>query len=289
MSYNPRTGLAYYPAIHLSWSFIDKGIDLTAWQSPSWRVDLGVQIAVTGVRSDGVAGSLQAWDPVARKLVWEVPLEGTWNPGTMTSAGGLVFQGRADGNLVAYHAETGAELWRTNLGLGISAPPITYSVRGRQYVAVLVGWGGAGAAVGGAAGAAHGWAYGVHPRRLVTFSVEGKGVLPASPPPVIATPLAAPEFGVDAGLASRGMMEFESTCGWCHGGGALASGTAPDLRASGVVLSETGFADVVRSGARLSQGMPVYADLNDQQLLALRHYIRQRAEADLAAAGKPKQ
>jgi quinohemoprotein ethanol dehydrogenase len=106
---------------------------------------------------------------------------------------------------------------------------------------------------------------------------------------VIATPLAAPEFGVDAGLASQGMMEFESTCGWCHGGGALASGTAPDLRASGVVLSETGFADVVRNGARLSQGMPVYADLNDQQLLALRHYIRQRAEADLAAAGKPEQ
>ena len=286
MSYNPGTGLAYYPAIHLSWSFVDRGMDLKAWQSPEWRVDLGVQVAVTGTRSDRVAGSLQAWDPVARKLAWEVPLEGTWNPGTMTSAGGLVFQGRADGNLVAYHAKTGAELWRSNLGLGISAPPISYSVGGRQYVAVLVGWGGAGAAVGGAAGAAHGWAYGVHTRRLVAFSLEGKTPLPALPPPQIVTPLSAPEFGVDASLASRGMMRFETTCGWCHGGGGLASGIAPDLRASGVVLSETGFADVVRGGARSSKGMPVYSELTDAELLELRHYIRQRAEADLASARK---
>jgi quinohemoprotein ethanol dehydrogenase len=286
MSYNPRTGLAYYPAIHLSWSFIDQGIDLTAWQSPNWRVDPGVRVAVTGVRSGGVAGSLQAWDPVKRKLAWEVPLEGTWNPGTMTSAGGLVFQGRADGNLVAYHARTGAELWRFNLGLGISAPPITYSVAGRQYVALLVGWGGAMAAMGGAASAAHGWAYGVHPRRLVAFSLEGNTQLPASPPPLVTNPLAAPEFGVDAAVASGGMLEFETTCGLCHGPGAIAGGMAPDLRASGVVLSESGFADVVREGTRLSKGMPAYSELSDEQLLALRHYIRQQAEAGIVAAQK---
>jgi quinohemoprotein ethanol dehydrogenase len=60
----------------------------------------------------------------------------------------------------------------------------------------------------------------------------------------------------------------------------------PDLRASGVVLSETGFADVVRGGARLPKGMPTYHDLTDEQLLALRHYIRQLAEAGIAAAAK---
>ncbi|NIP79274.1 MAG: PQQ-binding-like beta-propeller repeat protein, partial [Gemmatimonadetes bacterium] len=86
--------------------------------------------------------SLQAWDPVRQELAWEVPLPGLYAPGTMTTAGNLVFQGRVDGTFVAYHAETGEELWSYDLGLGITAPPITYSVDGRQYVALLVGWGG---------------------------------------------------------------------------------------------------------------------------------------------------
>jgi quinohemoprotein ethanol dehydrogenase len=284
MSYNPGTGLAYYPAIHLKWSFSDAGIDLKNWRSPNWRWDLGVNIAVTGVRSDGVAGSLQAWDPVRRKLAWEVTLPGRWNPGTMTSAGNLVFQGRADGNLVAYNARTGAPLWKFNVGSGISAPPITYSVAGRQYVALLVGWGGVMAGVGGGGSAAlHGWAYGVHPRRLIAFSLEGRADLPASPAPVVPVPLAAQEFGVKAELVMRGRAQYEGACGFCHGGGAVAGGMAPDLRASGVVLSETGFADVVRGGARLQKGMPAFRDLTDKQLLELRHYVRQMAEVGLAA------
>lgn len=287
MSYNPGTGLVYIPAIHLKWFFTDQGIDLKAWQSPSWRADLGVMMGVTGVRSDGVAGSLQAWDPVQRKLAWEIPLQGTWNAGTMTTAGNLVFQGRQDGDFVAYNARTGAELWRINLGLGISAPPITYSVNGRQYVALLVGWGGSMAGLGGAGSAALGWAYGAQPRRLVAFSLQGTATMPPFPPKVVPVPLAAPEFGVQADLAARGMGRFEGTCGACHGGGVVAAGMAPDLRASGVVLSEAGFADVVRNGVRASKGMPGFTDLTDAELLELRHYIRQRAEADLAAVRKP--
>ena len=46
--------------------------------------------------------------------------------------------------LVAYHAVSGDKLWSVNLGLGISSPPITYTVDGRQYVTQLVGWGGGG-------------------------------------------------------------------------------------------------------------------------------------------------
>ena len=162
--------------------------------------------------------SLQAWDPVRRKLAWEVPLDGFWNPGTMTSAGNLVFQGRADGNFVAYDATSGAELWRFNVGLGISAPPITYSVAGRQYVALLVGWGGAGAAIGGPLIAKHGWTYGAQPRRLIAFSLEGTATLPPSPPPTVVQPLVAKEFGVNASLAERGRVEFGTRCGGCHGG-----------------------------------------------------------------------
>ena len=55
---------------------------------------------------------------------------------------------------------------------------------------------------------------------------------------------------------------------------------------SGVVLSATGFADVVRGGSRATSGMPRFRHLTDEQLLALRHFIRQRAEAVLAAPPK---
>jgi quinohemoprotein ethanol dehydrogenase len=204
----------------------------------------------------------------------------------MTSAGNLVFQGRADGNFVAYDATSGTELWRFNVGAGISAPPITYSVAGRQYVALLVGWGGAGAAIGGPLIAAHGWAYGAQPRRLIAFSLNGTATLPPSPPPAAVRPLAAREFGVDASLADQGRVMFAERCGGCHGGGAVSGGITPDLRASGVVLSETGFADVVRAGSRVPNGMPAYRAVTDSQLLSLRHYIRQRAEAALALPPK---
>jgi quinohemoprotein ethanol dehydrogenase len=282
MSYNPNTGLAYIPAMHLHWAFDDTGFDLAHWTSQDWTGGTGVASYVVGVRADGIASSLIAWDPVTQKKAWEVPLTGLWNAGTLTTAGGLVFQGRADGNLHAYNARTGQELWKYNAGLGISAPPITYVVNGRQYVAVLVGWGAVMAGMGGASAAAHGWAYGAQTRRLIAFSLEGSATVPPQPPPVVPTPLASPEFGVNTTLANGASMLFNGICAGCHGPGAVAAGMAPDLRASGVVLSVNAFAEVVR-GSRVAKGMPRYDGLTDEQLLALRHYIRQQAEATMPA------
>ena len=92
-----------------------------------------------GLRREGAShGSLQAWDPVNQKRIWQVPLPVAWNPGTLTTAGDLVFQGQAGGEFSAYHARTGEKLWKLDVGLGIAAPPITYSIKGRQYVALLV-------------------------------------------------------------------------------------------------------------------------------------------------------
>ena len=59
--------------------------------------------------------------------------------GAMATAGNLVFLGHMDGTFSAYDAKTLQELWSFNVGTGINAPPITYSVNGKQYVAVLVG------------------------------------------------------------------------------------------------------------------------------------------------------
>jgi plastocyanin len=57
----------------------------------------------------------------------------------VTTAGGLLFTGQVDGNMTAYDVKTGDQLWKFQVGMGISAPPMTYSVDGTQYVAVAAG------------------------------------------------------------------------------------------------------------------------------------------------------
>ena len=284
MSYNPGTGLVYIPTIHWQNRFTDADIDLENFQAEGWRLGLGVGYEFgASTRDDGATGTLQAWVPVRREQVWEIPVEGAWDAGTLTTASNLVFQGKANGHLRAYNALTGEQLWDENLGLGISAPPITYSVNGKQYLAILVGWGGAMSALGGQEMADYGWAYGEQTRRLLAFSLDGTRVVPVSAPPRVPTPLATSDFIVDGATAESGELDYESICSFCHGGAAVAAGLAPDLRASGVILSVDAFEQVVRGGALASRGMPSFADFSDAELNALRHYIRQQAEVALAA------
>jgi quinohemoprotein ethanol dehydrogenase len=284
MSFNPGTGLAYYPAIHWNWRYSDTDLDLETWRSEPWIGGLGVSYEMLGsTRADGAYSTLQAWNPVRQELVWEVPQPGKFSPGTLTTAGNLVFQGRVDGTFIAYAADTGEELWHLPLGLGISAPPISYSVDGRQYIALLVGWGGALAGLGGAPVAEYGWAYGAQTRMLVAFSLEGTATLPPRAEPVIPTPVEA-EFDVVPRLAEAGATTF-GRCGDCHGPDAISAGMAPDLRASLLIQSPEAFAEVVRDGSRAANGMPIFPELTDDELLELRNYIRQQAELGLAEVG----
>ena len=56
--------------------------------------------------------------------------------GTVSTAGGVVFFGDDDGQLVAVDARTGKHLWHFQMGEGLTASPITYAVDGKQYVAI---------------------------------------------------------------------------------------------------------------------------------------------------------
>lgn len=278
MSYNPGTGLAYIPAMHLSVIYSDEGVDIESWRSASFEGDtVGVSWTMAD-ESDGQLSTLQGFDPISGKIAWEVPLSGRWNAGTMTTAGNLVFQGRVTGEFVAYDASTGAEMWNYDVGLGISAPPVSYSVGGKQYISVLVGWGGGAAGVGEEIEIKHGWAYGVHTRRLITFSLDGSTVLPPSPPPTIVSPIEMPEFEISEALAEQGAGEY-GRCLLCHGFDAKSAGMAPDLRASAIVGASASFDAIVRGGSLKNNGMPRFANLSDEQLNALRHYIRQQADS----------
>jgi len=282
MSYNPITGLVYLPTIHDAAMYSDEGVDLNNWESIEFKGGIGVRISTPDSMPRPYSGSLQAWDPVTQKQVWSVPQTELWNAGTLTTAANLVFQGRADGKLYAYNASTGDILWTFDTGLGISAPPITYSINGRQYISILIGWGGAFAGVGNKA---LGWEYGKHLRRLITFSLDGKVNLPKLPPPYFPIPLDAPDFKLDEKLIARGAGEYGGNCGGCHGGGAIAMGMAPDLRASALPLNLDLFRSVVKQGSKIDRAMPAFPDLNDDQLMALMHFIRKRAN-DTKAVNK---
>jgi quinohemoprotein ethanol dehydrogenase len=272
MAYNPQTKLVYIPTIHYAAAYSDSGMDIRNWKSVAFFGGTGVNLLWAGKEPREYPASLQAWDPVKQKAVWSIPQQTPMNAGVLTTAGNLVLQGRSDGKLLAYNARTGDSLWAFNAGLGISAPPITYKVNGKQYIALLVGWGGIFSGVGNDLG----WSYGAHRRRLISFSLDGKADMPALPPPSFANPIIDPGFVVNENLAATGEAIF-GLCSWCHGGGAMAKGMAPDLRASSVPLKLESFAEVVRAGTRAKKAMPMFPDMTDDQLTAIMHYIRKRA------------
>ncbi|MGE0485523.1 MAG: PQQ-dependent dehydrogenase, methanol/ethanol family [Gammaproteobacteria bacterium] len=276
MSYNPDTGLVYIPTIEMPAMWRDTGVDLRNFKSPHFYVGVGTEFGTDDTPVDYGYGYLQAWDPIRNVQVWKQDLPPQWNPGTMTTAGNLVFEGRADGHFVAYRATDGAILWDIDLGVGISAPPVTYSVDGKQYVSLLVGWGGAGL-IAGSLAAQHGWKYGVHPRRLYTFALDATGKVPPSPPPQLAQPVDAPDFVIDDAKATAGQEIYAQSCFLCHGGGAVSGGGAPDLRESPIPLSLDAFKAVVLDGAKRANGMPRMPDFTDKEVEAVQHYIRKMA------------
>ena len=285
MSFNPGTGLVYIPVQEMPNLFTDKGLDPKTWQAPHFKIDTGVDFLKDDVPVDAGTGALLAWDPIKQKPAWRVEQAGVWNGGTLTTAGDLVLQGQANGKLMAYRATTGEVLWQYDAGLGISAPPITYTVDGKQHIALLVGWGGSVPAIGGSLSAQHGWAYNAQPRRLLSFSLEGKAKLPAMPPPVFVKPIVKEDFVVDAMLAQQGGAIWRAQCVLCHGAAVVSGGYAPDLRASTIPLYDEALRDVVVGGSRRTAGMPQFKELAEGDLKAIQHYIRQEAKRGAHPAG----
>jgi alcohol dehydrogenase (cytochrome c) len=82
---------------------------------------------------------LIAADPTTAEIKRSVHLPYSNFSGTLATAGGLVFLALLDGTVAAYDDTTLAELWKINLGSGFSAPPMTFEVSGKQYVAIASG------------------------------------------------------------------------------------------------------------------------------------------------------
>ncbi|RYD87260.1 MAG: PQQ-dependent dehydrogenase, methanol/ethanol family, partial [Sphingomonadales bacterium] len=231
---------------------------------------------------------LTAWDPVAQKPRWRVELPGNWPGGTMATGGDLVFQGRIDGVFVAYDANTGKAVWTFQADAPVVAPPISYSVGGRQYVTVITGNGASGGGIFSTGNAGYRTDYHM-PRRVLTFALDGKGRLPRADPPA---PLIAPndpDFKANPELEKKGATLYAmNACLICHGPNAVAGGTAPDLRISPYPLSKEGFWSILHDGALISQGMARYEELSEDDVEAIRQWLRSRGQAlPKTVGGKP--
>ena len=85
-------------------------------------------------------GTLTAIDLAAKgKILWQNKTKDPLVGGVLATAGGLVFNGEGSGDVAAYDAATGEKLWRFACGAGVNAPPISYAIDGKQYVAVAAG------------------------------------------------------------------------------------------------------------------------------------------------------
>jgi quinohemoprotein ethanol dehydrogenase len=194
MSFNPTTGLVYIPTTTDGSRTFEKEKDFVYKPGERnvgiLRTGFGTErpapSAIGPVPPEGQHFALVAWDPVAQKERWRNTGGGAVGGGTVTTAGNLVFQVIPDGHFVAYSADKGEKLLDIQTGLrGGMAPPITYMLDGKQYVAFLGGQGivlpalpnapppAPGAVPGNAAPAG-----GTAPPRLLTFVLDGRGTLP---------------------------------------------------------------------------------------------------------------
>jgi alcohol dehydrogenase (cytochrome c) len=145
MSYDPERHLAFVPALHACMSLSGKSVSYM-----EGLPYLGEGFEIKAEPGSKGYGELQAIDVNTGKKVWSHWTKMPWNGGVAGTASGIAFSGSLDGHLYAFDAATGKVLWQSpKLASGIIAQPSIFEVDGKEYVAVLAGYGGANPIWGG--------------------------------------------------------------------------------------------------------------------------------------------
>jgi quinohemoprotein ethanol dehydrogenase len=280
MSYSAMTHLVYIPVIDApnvwvdmranggSVKFID-GFFTANGITPDSTYDAGSMKSLFGplpelktlqATHEGnlVREVLRAWDPRKQQTIWEhetsTGVRGV-DGGVLSTAGNLVIQGRGNGELWVYAADTGAVLKVIQTGSHIMAAPMTYAVDDVQYVAVQVGYGGGAITVGPTPPSSAALKY-QNINRIIAFKLDG-GAVPA--PPLLADepfPKPPPRMG-NAASVKAGEIKFVEECSRCH---VLGPSITPDLRKLSAGMHQL-FKDIVLRGAAAPTGMERFDDL----------------------------
>ncbi|HEV8394068.1 MAG TPA: PQQ-dependent dehydrogenase, methanol/ethanol family [Vicinamibacterales bacterium] len=140
IAFNPATGLIYASTWNLP--RIQK-LATTPLPTAPGSATTGVVSRLPEVKPGDAYGHLDAIDPVTGQKKWSVPLtDFPSSSGMLVTGGGLVFTGRLTGEFMALDEETGKTLWQFKTGSSVNSTAITYTHKGRQYVAVASGLGG---------------------------------------------------------------------------------------------------------------------------------------------------
>jgi alcohol dehydrogenase (cytochrome c) len=129
-TYSQRTRLVYVPALS---NCEDISLDPTAhgkergWNGGAWKT------------AERYESDLTAIDPITGEIKKTVHLRYPNYAGALSTAGGLVFIALLDGTVIAFDDTTLEELWKFNVGSGITTPPMSFEVGGKQYVAISTG------------------------------------------------------------------------------------------------------------------------------------------------------
>ena len=130
-AYDASLGLIFVPATHLPTRYIAHEVT---------RPDGSVLQYASTENSDERGGTLSALDlRQAGHLRWQVKIDEPLIGGVLSTASGLIFSGIGHGVFAAIDSASGKQLWSHACEAGVNAPPITYSIGGRQFVAVAAG------------------------------------------------------------------------------------------------------------------------------------------------------
>lgn len=279
MSFDPDTGLVFIPTQNTSFVYSNPAEFVE--QNVGWNIGLDAAPGAPVNPEDETRmlelapSALLAWDPVNQREQWRVEYAVFGNSGLLSTGGGLVFQGSADGFFHAYTTDRGERLWSYDVGDAILGGPVTYELDGEQYVLALAGQ-------GGAIPLTMGLLSGNYPRqrngRLMAFKLGADGQLPLVEM-VLREPLDLAGISSD-GDADYGAIMYGAYCSVCHGAFALSAGPIPDLRYTPTLLSGDVFSGIVLEGSLSHLGMAGYAaDIGVAEAESIRAYLLELADS----------
>jgi quinohemoprotein ethanol dehydrogenase len=277
ISYDPQTGLVYFSAVDTS-SIMKSA---TTFKPQPMGANIGLEFPMPPSLYDQMKSTaprrgiseLVAWDPVKQRQVWRTGELGSIGAGTLSTAGGLVFQGTTKGRFVAYRATDGQELWSIEAQTGVVAAPASFELAGDQYIAEEVGYGLA--------------RYGVsNQSRLLVFKLGGTATLPPAPPPAPPLALNPPPSTASKETIAVGHEQFAAHCAMCHEPPAANRSMFPDLRYSPALDSAEAFETIVLGGALQAGGMASFkGTMTPDQVQSVRAYLIERANQAKANPG----
>jgi alcohol dehydrogenase (cytochrome c) len=145
-SYSQRTGLFYIPSwVNYSSVYVKRPQDFVEGRSFGGggarnTVPAGLRTATSNLRKEEEGyGAIRAIDPLTGERKWEYKMTDFTDAGILTTASDLLFSGGREGFFYALDARSGTLLWKFIVGGQVQSGPMTYSVGGRQYVAVAAG------------------------------------------------------------------------------------------------------------------------------------------------------